>query len=154
LTVKNGIVCINIWMVLTKKYRLMHVLFGTEITALTLFNRETATQPLPMPLWFQNDRADLLYPTVPLPPCHCHSPCHCHRHCHCSIFFTRLKTSPIFPPKFQLATTNSILPLPLPLWYQNDRADLFYPPVPLPPCHCHSPRHCHCHCHCWSIFNV
>jgi hypothetical protein len=119
----------------------MHVFFGTKMTALTFSNRETATQPLPLPLWYQNDRADLLYPTVPLPPCHCHSPRHCHRHCHCLSILHDPKI-PNFPSNFQPATTNSILPLPLPLWYQNDRADLLYPPVPLPPCHCHSPCHC------------
>jgi hypothetical protein len=38
----------------------------------------TATATATRCTWYQNDRTDLLYPTVPLPPSHCHSPSHTH----------------------------------------------------------------------------
>jgi hypothetical protein len=34
--------------------------------------------PLPRSFYHHSNRLDLLYPTVPLPPSHCHSPRHCH----------------------------------------------------------------------------
>jgi hypothetical protein len=29
--------------------------------------------PLPCHIWYHSNRPDLLFPTAPLPPCHCHS---------------------------------------------------------------------------------
>jgi hypothetical protein len=98
-----------------------------------------AILPLPRPNHHHSNRADLLYPTVPLPPSHCHSPRHyrlpsklpdIHCHCHFSshpLYF--LQNSPISlnihihtpkPPSFEpprSALSNgatATLPLPLP----------------------------------------
>jgi hypothetical protein len=47
--------------------------------------------PLPPSTRYHSNRTDLLFPTVPLPPRHCHSPRHCHPcnhpyHCHFYLF--------------------------------------------------------------------
>jgi hypothetical protein len=42
----------------------------------------------------------------------------------------------------QSIVSNSILPLPHSIIYQNDRADPLFSTVPLPPNHCHSSQRC------------
>jgi hypothetical protein len=96
--------------------------------------------PLSLSIWYHSNRADLFYPTVLLPFIHCHPLCH-----FMFLFTTyhnyrqkNLMIFSIFNLFFIIAIHMSILPLPHPIWYQNDRADILYPTVPLPPIHCHS----------------
>jgi hypothetical protein len=103
--------------------------------------------PLPHSIWYHSNRTDLLYPTVPLPSIHCHYLRHC-------MYFSQLTTIlpqssqkksmifSIFSTYFLIAISRSIPPLPLRIRYQNDRADLLYPTVPLTYNHCHSSLHC------------
>jgi hypothetical protein len=92
--------------------------------------------PLPHSNYHHSNRLDLLFPTVPLPPGHCHSLSHCHQP---KSPATATATQPLPPSHTKLPTAISqpILPLPHSIWYQNDRNDLLYRLIPLPPSHCH-----------------
>jgi hypothetical protein len=93
--------------------------------------------PLPLSNRYHSNRLDLLYPTVPTTPCHCHPPCH-----------TLLIDTPV-PKKiniflffllfFRPTATLPILPLPLSNRYHSNRPDVLFPTVPTAPCHCHPP---------------
>jgi hypothetical protein len=97
--------------------------------------------PLPRSNLYHLTRLDVIFPTVPLPPNHCHSPPHCHPNNH--FFFLSLSIFSRFLLNFQSIATLSILPLPRSNLYHSTRLDVIFPTVPLPPNHCHSPCHCH-----------
>jgi hypothetical protein len=97
--------------------------------------------PLPISNRYHSNRPDLLFPTTPLPPCHCHSSSHCHSQTHnVSLFFQKksIKKSKI-QTYLQTTVSPSILPLPISNRYHSNRLDVLYPTVPLSNNHCHSP---------------
>jgi prepilin signal peptidase PulO-like enzyme (type II secretory pathway) len=100
----------------------------------------------------QNNRAELLFRLIPLPPSHCHSLGRCLSFTHQGTIWQRPEKKK--KKKTKIAAPRSILPRSTRFDHQNNRAELLFRLIQLPPSHCHSLGRCLSFTHQCTIWNA